>query len=562
MKGKRRETDEGKRRKASRTQGIRARRRTDRQGSRALSCVKARHTLKRMGGRKNTGGAERRLFRAALYIRLSREDGDGGESLSVANQRALLISFAESDDTIESWELFTDDGYSGTDFNRPAFSRMLELLRKGVFNCVVVKDLSRFGRNYIGAGKYLEEEFPALGIRFIALSDGIDSYARPESTDSILLPFKNLLNDEYSRDISRKIRTALDTKRRKGEFIGSKASYGYRRSMENRGAIEPDPEAAAVVKRIFASYIKGISKSAIVRELNAEGVPSPSQYAGRAPGLWSYSSVDRILRNRAYVGDLVQGQNGNVSYKVQKTRRRPEDKWFIKENAHEALVSREDFAQAQRLMETAGRAEASGQVHPLAGLVRCAECGRALMRRRIIHSYKTYEYYLCPTYRQSKTACTKHAVRVDRVEREVLEAIRGEIAASVDFAELSKELSGYTDDGGRGRKALEKKLEEVMERKRGLYGDWKSGELTRQEYLSFKAGYDAQENTLRTELEKTGREKDGVFTFEKLRSLSMPEKLDRGLACALISRILINRDGEITVYFTFSRPGDEDLQGG
>ena len=174
------------------------------------------------------------IFRAALYIRLSREDGDGGESLSVANQRALLSAYAASDPSIGESEEYIDDGFSGTDFDRPAFLRMLSDLRAKKRNCVVVKDLSRFGRNYIGAGKYLEEEFPALGVRFISLGDGIDSFLRPESTDSILLPFRNLLNDEYSRDISKKIRASLDTRFPLGvsnEFTGQAARVAVKKGQ-------------------------------------------------------------------------------------------------------------------------------------------------------------------------------------------------------------------------------------------------------------------------------------------------------------------------------------------
>ena len=499
-----------------------------------------------------SGRDTERVFHAALYIRLSREDGDGGESLSVANQRALLSAYAASDPLIADCSEYIDDGYSGTDFDRPAFARMLDALRRGEKNCVVVKDLSRFGRNYIAAGKYLEEEFPALGVRFIALGDGIDSYLRPESADSILVPFKNLLNDEYSRDISKKIRAALDTRRANGVFIGSKASYGYRRAADRPGALEPDPEAAAVVRRIFSDYLGGMSKSAIARRLNAERVPSPAAYAGRGRSLWSDSSVDRILRNRVYTGTLVQGRNGNISYRVQKTRRRPESAWFVTENAHEALIPQADFDRAQARMGVFTRADRSGRVHALAGLVRCAQCGRAMRRRRVVQPYKTYEYYVCPTYRQDKTACGKHTVRADRVESAVLEAVRAEIAAAVDFSRVSRRL-GALRRAPQEKESTEKALSRVMELKRGIYTDWKNGELTRQEYLSFKEGYDAQEKALREKLDAHGAH-DDYEDFARLRALAMPQTLDRALAAALIDRVEIGEDGAISIFFRFSRP--------
>ena len=507
-----------------------------------------------MGRRgKKAGGAEH-SFRAALYIRLSREDGDREESDSVANQRALLTEYARSDETIESFELFIDDGYSGTDFNRPAFRRMLEALRARRLNCVVVKDLSRFGRNYIDTGRYLEQEFPLLGVRFISLGDDIDSWARPAQSNTILVPFKNLINDEYSRDISQKIRAALDSKRRRGEFIGSHPPYGYRRAEEDHTRLVADPAAAETVRRIFAEFLAGRSKSAIARGLNAAGIPSPAAYRRGGNGLWSYSSVDHILRNPVYRGDLVQGRYGNISYKIQKTRRRPEDRWFVVHGTHEPLVDPEEFDRAQSLMKVDARADVHGDVHPLAGLVRCAECGRALSRRRVRHAYGVYEYYICPTYKQSHTACTPHSVRVDAVEREVLEAIRDEIRAAVDFSRVAAELGTMRREKNT-LSALERSLARVMELKRGIYGDWKEGELTREEYLSFKAGYDRQEAELRRQIEteKSRAQSDGGAAWEKLAALNAPETLERGLATALLRQVLVHADGSLTIMFRFRR---------
>lgn len=209
---------------------------------------------------------------------------------------------------------------------------------------------------------------------------------------------------------------------------------------------------------------------------------------------------------------------------------------------------------AQSMMGIRTRAESTGSLHPLAGLVKCADCGRSLMRRRIRLSDKVYEYYLCPTYRQSKTACTKHSVRVDHVEREVLKTIREEIAASVDFAKVSKELSGAPQGRSGEKKALENKLSQVMEQKRSLYGDWKSGELTKEEYIAFKSGYDAQEKSLREELDAFSERVQKTPGFERLSTLAMPEKLDRALACMMIKKILVHENGDLTVVFNFARP--------
>ncbi|MBE6936095.1 MAG: recombinase family protein [Ruminococcaceae bacterium] len=495
-----------------------------------------------------------RQFRAALYIRLSREDGDREESDSIGNQRTLLEDFARDEESIAAWEEFVDDGYSGTDFRRPGFARMMEALRARRLDCVIVKDLSRFGRNYIDAGRYLEQEFPLLGVRFISILDDIDSYTRPEQAGSILLPFRNLLNDEYSRDISRKIRAALDSRRRQGIFIGSHPPYGYARDPENPGHLLPEEETAAVVARIFREYLSGQTKSGIARRLNAEGVASPAARRGGG-GLWGYSSVDHILKNPVYRGDLVQGRYGNISYRLQKTRRRDPADWITVPGAHEPLISPAEFDRAQALLRLTARGErASGAVHPLAGLVRCDRCGRPLQRRRVRQRYGVYEYYLCPTYRQDHAACTPHSLRVDRVEAAVLSAIREEIAAAVDFRRMAAAMREPKKSGENG-KALEARLARVMEQKRGIYGDWKAGELTREEYLAFKEGYDRQEAELRRRIRDAAEPQPTVDeTYESLADRVMPERLERDLAVTLIEEVRAEEGGALTVRWRFRKP--------
>lgn len=493
-------------------------------------------------------------FRAALYIRLSREDGDREESDSIGNQRTLLTEYVQNEESIVSFEEFVDDGWSGTDFRRPGFQRMLEALRIRRLNCVIVKDLSRFGRNYIDAGRYLEQEFPLLGVRFISILDDIDSYTRPEQAGSILLPFRNLLNDEYSRDISRKIRAALDSRRRQGLFIGSHPPYGYTRDPKNPGHLIPEEETAEIVRRIFRDFLSGQTKSGIARRLNAEGIRSPAARRSGG-GLWGYSSVDHILKNPAYRGDLVQGRYGNISYRLQKTRPRDPRDWIIAPSAHDPLIPPADFDRAQALLRLTARGEReSGAVHPLAGLVRCADCGRPLQRRRIRQPYGVYEYYLCPTYKQDHAACTAHSVRVDAVEAAVLSAIREEIAAAVDFQKMAAALQ-EPKKPGENLRTLEARLSRVMEQKRGIYGDWKDGELTREEYLAFKEGYDRQEAELRQrirEAENPEPAEDPVYAG--LAELMQPEKLERDLAAALIEEIRVTEAGELTVKWRFRRP--------
>lgn len=272
-------------------------------------------------------------IRAAAYLRLSIEDGDKAESNSIGNQRELIRDFAAERPGLHLVEEYADDGYTGTNFERPGFKRMMEDIKSGKINCIIVKDLSRLGRNYIEMGKYLEQIFPMMGIRFIAINDNYDN-ANAESNDSdnIVVPFKNLLNDSYCRDISIKVRSQLDMKRRKGEFIGGYAIYGYCKDERNKNRLVVDEYAADVVRSIYRRKLEGMSAQAIAEQLNSENVLAPSEYK-RLCGLnyhsgfkagthakWQAIQVLRILKNEVYTGTMVQGRRQKINYKMQQSQ--------------------------------------------------------------------------------------------------------------------------------------------------------------------------------------------------------------------------------------------------
>lgn len=275
-----------------------------------------------------------KTYQTAMYLRLSREDGDvteGGKQVSnsIANQKELVMDYLKSHPEIQIADTYVDDGFSGVDFERPEFQRMLSDIRENKINCVVVKDLSRFGRNYIESGRYIEKIFPMLGIRFIAITDGYDSINEDMGSEMII-PFKNLINDAYCRDISVKIRSHMDIKRRNGEYIGAFAAYGYLKDEENKNHLVIDDYAADVVRDIFTMKLCGMSQQAIADKLNADGILSPIQYK-KSIGIelessfqksinpkWSYNAVLRILKNEVYTGTVVQGKCTTPNYKIKK----------------------------------------------------------------------------------------------------------------------------------------------------------------------------------------------------------------------------------------------------
>lgn len=520
------------------------------------------------------------LWKPALYIRLSREDGDREESNSIASQRELLTEFVDAQTDMTAPRLYTDDGFTGTDFDRPDFQRMLGDLRAGIVNCVIVKDLSRFGRNYVGVGEYLEHVFPLLNVRFISVSDSVDSYLDPRSVNNLVVPFKNIINDEYCRDISNKVRASLDLKRRQGKFIGSFASYGYRKDPDDHSRLLIDETAAAVVRDIFDWFIGGTSVLGIARRLNAMGIPNPSAYkrqqgmnyrhpaSDKLDGLWPDSSVRRILRNPLYTGTMVQGKNRMKSYKLHISEAVPEEDWITVEQTHEAIISGELFAKAQALFERDTRtAPARKQVYLFSGFLRCADCGKAMNRKQISQPYGSYHYYICSTFKkQHSGACTKHTIRSDRLEQAVLETLRSQIALAVEMDELIAEIN---QSGAHSRSAahlleeqaqLQTERERIEQMKLSLYPDWKAGDISREEYHRLKAQFEQQQAKLDTRLAslqtridevRNGIDETNPFLsqFVKYRSL---QALTREAVVELIDMIYVHEGGKITIKFKFS----------
>ena len=520
------------------------------------------------------------LWKTALYIRLSREDGDREESNSIASQRELLTEFVDAQTDMTAPRLYTDDGCTGTDFDRPDFQRMLVDLRAGFINCVIVKDLSRFGRNYVGVGEYLEHVFPLLNVRFISVSDNVDSFIDPRSVNNLVVPFKNILNDEYARDISNKVRASLDLKRRQGKFIGSFASYGYRKDPDDHSRLLIDETAAAVVRDIFNWFIGGTSVLGIARRLNAMGIPNPSAYkrqqgmnyrhpaSDKLDGLWPDSSVRRILRNPLYTGTMVQGKNRMKSYKLHISESVPEDEWITVEQTHEAIIPGELFDKAQALFERDTRtAPTRKQVYLFSGFLRCADCGKAMNRKQISQPYGSYHYYICSTFKkQHSGACTKHTIRSDRLEQAVLETLRHQIALAVEMDELIAEINR---SGARSRSAdhlqaeraqLTAERERIEQMKLSLYPDWKAGDISREEYHQLKEQFEQQQVKLDTRLAslqtrideaQNGVDETNSFLsqFVKYRNL---QTLTREVVVELIDMIYVHEGGKITIKFKFS----------
>lgn len=525
--------------------------------------------------------AEQMQWRAALYIRLSKEDGDKGESNSVTSQREILKEFIKLHPDIKLYDFYVDDGFTGTNFDRPDFVRMMEDIYSGNVNCVIVKDLSRFGRNYTDSGNYLDNVFARLRVRFIALNNGVDTASdnMNAATQCISVGVTNVINESVAATTSVNVRGTLNVNRAQGKFIGSFPTYGYLKDPDDHHKLIVDEEVAPVVRSIFDKFISGRSIIGITKELNEEGIPNPSKYkrlkgfnykhpSGKSDdGLWSDSSVRRILKNEMYIGNMVQGKNTTISYKIKKCRPIQKENWIIVENTHEPIVSKDIFEKAQSLFNKNIRvAPNKKEVDLFSGFVKCADCYRAMHKKTNVHSYGTYHYYKCSTARKmNKNACGNHTIRIDKLEDAVLTVIQNMVDVAIEMDDILKKINSL---GKRKKeyKHLEKTMKtQVDERDKckrmmiDLYPDWKNGIITQEEYLLLKQELsekiEALDKTIKNLNETAKKYAEGVNDENEFiahfKSCGKIKFLTRNLLVELVDEILIHEGGGITVKFKF-----------
>lgn len=503
-----------------------------------------------------------RLQEAAIYLRLSSADGPEAESDSIQNQRSFLREWAQQHDITIVRE-FVDDGHTGTDFERPGFQELNRCLMDGSVRCVIVKDLSRLGRNYAETGRYLEQIFPRLGVRFIAVNDQYDSASNTDSVQQMAV-FKNVFNDLYAADASAKVRTSLGILKRQGKFLGRQAPYGYRIDPRDRYHLLPDEETAPTVRRIFALFLGGVSRTRIAKILNREGILSPAAQKQmtdkrrRFTGLWNAETIRRILSHPVYQGDMAQQFTRTINYKVHNRRRVDPEDWIVVENTHTPLVSREDFALAQQ-MQTVRTYETTDHPHLLTGIAYCADCGSPLYaKKRGNYWYlNCYGYYRDPTAHQ----CTSHSIREDVVVQAVVDALRTLAQNQVDSQAMARKRV-QKQQGQRDLKRLRRKLEQQLESARktrlGAYKDKAAGILSEDEFAYISKNLREEEERCQKELEQLARledNRDQTDAMEKkIRAFLRFDHLEKGQLQQLVRRVEVDAHKHITITFNFIDP--------
>lgn len=519
-------------------------------------------------------------FRVGLYIRLSREDGDKEESSSVTNQREILKRYVSEQENFFIVKEYVDDGYTGTNFDRPGFKRMIEDIEAGIIDTVITKDLSRLGRERLGVGHYTEIYFPEHNVRYIALLDNIDTYFDAGMND--MAPFKGVINDMYVRDISKKIRSSLIERKKAGNFLGVTAPYGYQKDPNNKFHLIINEKEAEIVKRVFRLYLEGNGLTRIAQILTKDGVPVPGESRNigktRKTALyssWKQTTIRRILDNRVYLGELVQFKRRKINYKSKRRITVPEEERYICKGTHEAIIDEESFNAVQNILKKNKSFKGTKHDYLFKGLLFCSECGARLNVTYSNYALKKYGEYryttICYSYsRLYSDICTRHSNSIPELEEVLIKHIK-EVCSRyinenlqdelINMAKKQKQLELKQISNEKRLETLEQKISDIGLYIKNLYMDKVKGVVNENDYISLVADFTKDKDDLIKEKEELikiiNNQKPQINENAKIERLAKDflslERPTKQLLNELIEKITISENKEINIYFKFNR---------
>ena len=531
-----------------------------------------------MPRRKKVNKEERNIWKVGIYCRLSSDDGDNAESDSITNQKEIIEYFLKKEENIEIIDYYQDDGYSGTTFNRPDFKRMFNALVNGDINTIIVKDLSRFGRNYIEVGNYIEQIFPLYNTRFIAVNDNIDSFKDPKSVNNIIVPFKNLMNDEYARDISNKVRSVLMTKSLNGEWVGGTCPYGYKKNPDNIHQLIIDEEEAPVVRKIFKMALDGFGHIKIARFLNDNGILCRKEVQRRkkyklsmneeeveAKYNWSTSTIGKMVTSEIYIGNLVWNRTGSISYKDHRQIYKPKSEWVIVEGTHEGIISVEDFNKIQEtIKERLSKKKRPEKLTIYKYKIKCADCGRSMCKMEDFRDGRTSSNFYCRNYKTTSSKCSPHKIKTSELDSMVIEAILMQIKSVLNIEKTInkiKENSKTTnkDEYEKQILKLNNDIDKIKRLKKVAYEDWKLERISKEEFINYSNDYEKSIENLNNEIkvyenkiESSLRDiKEDEYWIEHFRRNKKIKSLSREVIEELIDCIYVHEGGNITIKFKY-----------
>jgi len=519
-------------------------------------------------------------FRVGLYIRLSREDGDKEESSSVTNQREILKRYVSEQENFFIVKEYVDDGYTGTNFDRPGFKRMIEDIEEGIIDTVITKDLSRLGRERLGVGHYTEIYFPEHNVRYIALLDNIDTYFDAGMND--MAPFKGVINDMYVRDISKKIRSSLIERKKAGNFLGVTAPYGYEKDSNNKFHLVINEKEAEIVKRVFRLYLEGNGLTRIAQILTKDGVPVPGESRNigktRKTALyssWKQTTIRRILDNRVYLGELVQFKRRKINYKSKRRITVPEEERYICKGTHEAIIDEESFNAVQNILKKNKSFKGTKHDYLFKGLLFCSECGARLNVTYSNYALKKYGEYryttICYSYsRLYSDICTRHSNSIPELEEVLIKHIK-EVCSRyinenlqdelINMAKKQKQLELKQISNEKRLETLEQKISDIGLYIKNLYMDKVKGVVNENDYISLVADFTKDKDNLIKEKEELikiiNNQKPQINETAKIERLAKDflslERPTKQLLNELIEKITISENKEINIYFKFNK---------
>lgn len=515
------------------------------------------------------------------YNRLSKEDGDKPESDSIQNQHSInqkhLEYLREQGEQIESVTVYSDDGYAGGNFNRPRYQALIRDIESGKINCIIFKDNSRLGRNYPELGRLMEDYFPQKGVRVISVLNNLDSVKDPRGYCSAIVSFSNIVNDDYIRQLSIKIKCTLTMKRERGEFIGNYAPFGYQKDPADRHRLVVDEEQAEIVRKIFGWYEDGMSASSIAKRLNAMQIMTPGDFKIRDGcksfithdqnssklHAWTTTTIATILKNEVYIGNMVQGKHKSVSYRSKKMMLTDESEWTVVEGTHAPIISDEQFAIIhERFARRTRISPGKTHVYPLSGLVSCGACGHR-MNRVVSQGYARYR---CMTRTYAPDKCQCPSIKEEFLEELILQTLQSLIArlvdvkAVIDAARKSKTTNSAKNEYMLALNKARREQERLQDAQFHLYDDLQSGLIPKAQYLQFQKRYETEIAAQEAKIEhlnqgllqlKEARQQDDEFVafFQKYGNI---QKLDWDTVNQLIQKVVFHDKQHVDIYFRFA----------
>lgn len=513
------------------------------------------------------------------YSRRSFDDGETEESYTITNQKKLIEMFLEDKKNMEIIDYYIDDGYTGTNFNRPSFQKMLNDIVSGKIDGIIIKDLSRLGRNYKETGKYLEEIFPIYNVRIIAINDNIDSFLDPESISNLMVPFKNLSNEHYSRDLSKKVSSAYKTMARSGQFVAGTTPYGYKLDPDNKHHLVIDEEEVEIVKKIFSMALEGNGRIKICKYLNDNGILCRKEiqrrkkrkltlepFAIESRYYWSTSTIGRMLTNVSYIGNLAQLKTTRYRFGNNQVKYIDKEDWVTAENTHEAIISKEDFEKVKDVIRTNEKKKGPPTKQSLfRGILKCADCGRAMTRQEDKRGNRNISNYFCMSYLHISKSCSPHKIKTSTLESIVLETIQLQVKLVIELERSLTKLMFKNNQNlieneyKNNVKVCNIKINNLKNEKREAYENWKFNRIDKTEFINISNEIDLKIENFNKEIElyttkyretiKRIRKNDyWINHYKRNRRI---KNLTKEVLNELIDIIYVSADGGIEIKFKY-----------